>query len=110
MQYANYLMLSPAIIYLYCCLVASPSHTTIISLLFSKVLTLTSAVYKRLGQFDYGQPNCTTHHIKTCIYKDKYGDDCIYIGEVKEGTDDTPHGIGIQVWWDGRTQQLNNKA
>ena len=54
----------------------------------------TSGVYKRLGQFDYGQPSCTTDHIKTCIneyYK------WVYIGEVKEGTDDTPHGIGIKV-------------
>ena len=71
--------------------------------LFRNYFTLTSGVYKRLGQFDYGQPSCTTHHIKTCF--DKYS---IYIGEVKEGTDDTPHGIGIKVWFGG-TQQLNDK-
>ena len=56
----------------------------------------TSGVYKRLGQFDYGQPNCTTDSIKTCIGKDIISN-WIYIGEVKEGTDDTPHGIGIRV-------------
>ena len=75
--------------------------------LFRDWFTETSDVYKRLGQFDYGQPNCTTDHIKTCIDK-KYN--WIYIGEVKEGTDDTRHGIGIQVWWRGDTQQLNNKV
>ena len=75
--------------------------------LFRKDFTTTSGVYKRLGQFDYGQPNCTTDHIKTCIEDAKY--DWIYIGEVKEGTDDTPHGIGIQVDSGGYTQQFNNK-
>ena len=69
------------------------------------LFTTSSGVYKRLGQFDYGQPNCTTDHIKTFIHKDKYGDDWIYIGEVKEGTDDTPHGIGIRVCKYGYTQQ-----
>ena len=29
---------------------------------------------------------------------------------MKEGTDDTPHGIGIKVWNFGSTQQLNDKA
>ena len=59
----------------------------------------------RLRQFDYGQPNCTTDHIKTCI-----NDNWIYIGEVKEGTGNTSHGIGIRVEWShGFTQQLNNK-
>ena len=61
-----------------------------------------------MGQFDYGQPNCTTDHIKTCIGRDEDGD-WIYIGEVKEGTDDTPHGSGIRVGIDGDTQQLSNK-
>ena len=42
-------------------------------------------------------------------YKYRY-DDWIYIGEVKEGTDNTPHGIGIKVYSDGDTQQLNNKV
>ena len=63
--------------------------------LFSNWFTKSSGVYKRLGQFDYGQPNCTTHHIKTCIHKDNRW---VYIGEVKEGTDDTEHGIGITVY------------
>ena len=31
------------------------------------------------------------------------------MGEVKEGTDDIPHGIGIKVFNDGYTQQFNNK-
>ena len=35
-------------------------------------------------------------------------DEWIYIGEVKEGTDDTPYGIGIRVVNDGSTQQLND--
>ena len=68
----------------------------------------TSGVYKRLGQFDYGQPNCTTDHIKTCISEKKYNE-WIYIGEVKEGTDDTPHGIGIRVYSGWGTQQLNGQ-
>ena len=75
--------------------------------LFRFNFTRSSGVYKRLGQFDYGQPSCTTDHINTCIDKDNFW---IYIGEVKEGTDDTPHGIGIQVWRDGTTQQLNNRV
>ena len=66
--------------------------------LFRDGFTKASGVYKRLGQFDYGQPSCTTYYVYTCIHKDKY-DEWIYIGEVKEGTDDTPHGIGIQVIW-----------
>ena len=88
-------MPSPAIIYLYCCLVASLSQPPLSHSLFRKGFTESSGVYKRLGQFDYGQPSCTTDHIKTWIRKDNYW---IYIGEVKEeGTDDTPHGIGIRV-------------
>ena len=74
--------------------------------LFRYFFTRTSGVYKRLGQFDYGQPNCTTDHIKTCIGEYNRW---IYIGEVKEGTDDTPHGIGIRVDREGYTQQLSNK-
>ena len=70
-----------------------------------KDFTRSSGVYKRLGQFDYGQQSCTTHHITTCI---KYNE-WIYIGEVKEGTDDTPHGIGIRVDKNGSTQHLINK-
>ena len=73
---------------------------------FRNYFTLTSGVYKRLGQFDYGQPGCTTDRIRTCIDKDKYW---IYIGEVKAGTDRIPQGIGIQVYWNGDTQQLDNK-
>ena len=75
--------------------------------LFRQGLTKPSSVYKRLGQFDYGQPNCTTDHIKTIIHKEKYNE-WIYIGEVKEGTDDTEHGIGIKVC-SGGTQQFSNK-
>ena len=59
-----------------------------------------SDVYEKLEQFDYEQPNCTTDHIKTCIgNRNKYY--WIYIGEVKEGTKDTKHGIGIRVWSGG---------
>ena len=66
----------------------SPSSHSFFRYYFTRSL----GVYKRLGQFDYGQPNCTTDHIKTCI-----GYEWIYIGGVKEGTDDTEHGIGIRV-------------
>ena len=86
-----------------------PFHTPLSHSLFRSNFTRPSGVYKRLGQFDYGQQNCTTDHITTCIYKDKYSS-WFYIGEVKEGTDDTPHGIGIKVYNDGSTQQLNNKV
>ena len=75
--------------------------------LFRKDFTVRSDKYKELGQFSYDQPHCTTHHISTCIHKDNYW---IYIGEVKEGTDDIPHGLGIQVNNSGNTQQLNNKG
>ena len=75
--------------------------------LFRDGFTEASGVYKRLGQFDYGQPSCTTYYVYTCIIEKD--NDWIYIGEVKEGTHDTPHGIGIQVWKSGHTQQLNNK-
>ena len=77
--------------------------------LFRSCLTFTSNVYKRLGQFDYGRPSWTAGHIKTCFGTDDNGGGWIYIGEVKEGTDDTPHGIGIQVYDSGDTQQSNNK-
>ena len=60
--------------------------------LFRKEFTERSDTYKELGQFSYDQPHCTKYHITTCIHN-KW----IYIGEVKEGTDDIPHGIGIQV-------------
>ena len=76
--------------------------------LFREGFTTSSGNYNRLGQFDYGQPSCTTDHIKTCIHKEEYNN-WIYIGEVKEGTDDTPHGIGIRVNSWGGTQQLSNK-
>ena len=78
--------------------------------IFRNGFTKSSDVYKRLGQFDYDQPSCTTDHIRTCIHSGLYNN-WIYIGEVKEGTDDTPHGIGIKV--DGHygvTHQLNNKV
>ena len=77
--------------------------------LFRERFSITSGVYKRLGQFDYGQPGCTTDYIKTCIHKEEYND-WIYIGEMKEGTDDTPHGIGIRVYGGGYTQQFNKKV
>ena len=70
-----------------------------------------SNTYKRLGQFSYDQHHYTTDHIHTCIKGENDNNyDWIYIGEVKEGTDHIPHGIGIKVWSkDGSTQQLNNK-
>ena len=82
--------------------------TAIISLLFRSNFAVPLDIYKRLGQFDYGQPHCTRDHIHACYRKYEYAD-WIYIGEVKEGTDDIPHGIGIQVAWHGGTQQLCNK-
>ena len=62
--------------------------------LFRKYFTVRSDRYKELGQFSYDQPHCSKYHITTCIGKDNKW---IYIGEVKEGTDDIPHGIGIKV-------------
>ena len=77
--------------------------------MFRKDFTESSGVYKRLGQFDYGQPTSTTDHIKTCTDDSYYG--WIYIGEVKEeGTNHIPHGIGIKVDKNGHTQQLSNKV
>ena len=63
--------------------------------LFRKDFTKCSDRYKELGQFAYDQPHCTKYHIATCIkeFYEKY----IYFGEVKEGTADIPHGIGIKV-------------
>ena len=86
------------------------THPPLSHSLFRERFTTASDVYKRLGQFDYGQPNCTIDHIKTCFGKDEYSFKWIYIGEMKEGTDDIPHGIGIWVWDNGHTQQLNNKV
>ena len=83
----------------------SLSHTIIISLLFSNNFSKLSDIYKRLRQFDYGQPNCTTDNITTCIHENN---NWTYIGELKKGTDDIPHGIGIKVYRCGNTQQLNN--
>ena len=75
--------------------------------LFRSNFTITSGIYKRLGQFDYGQPHCITDHISICFGKDN---EWIYIGEVREGSYDIPHGIGIQVYDSGgSTQQLNYK-
>ena len=82
-------------------------HTPSSHSLFRDRFTKSSGVYKRLGQFDYGQPNITTDRIHTYIEKEN---DWIYIGEVKKGTNDTPHGIGIKVKKEGDTQQLNNKV
>ena len=42
------------------------------------------------------------HHIHTCIKKDNKW---VYIEELKEGTDDTPHGIDIRVWYSGAIQE-----
>ena len=73
-------------------------HTTIIiSLLFRNNFTKSSKKYNKLEQFDYGQLLSTSHHFHTCI-GETYGDDWIYIGDVKKGTNDIPHGIGIKVW------------
>ena len=89
------------------CPLASLSQPPLSHFLFRDNFPTTSGVYERLGEFDYGQLSCTTDQIKTCIHKDNWW---IYIGELKEETDHTPHGIGIKVWYDGRTQQLNNKV
>ena len=72
---------------------------------FRKRFIRPSGVYKRLGQFNYGQPGYTADHITKCVD----GNQWIYIGEVKEGTDHTRHGIGIRVLSIGDTQQLNKK-
>ena len=66
-----------------------------------------SEIYNQLGQFSYGQPHYTKDCINACIEEDY---NWIYVGEVKEGTDDIPHGIGIKVYYDGSTQQLNDKV
>ena len=72
--------------------------------------TINLKTYKRLGQFSYGQHRCTTDQIHTCIKgANENNYEWIYMGEVKEGTDDIPHGIGIKVFNDGYTQQFNNK-
>ena len=57
-------------------------------------------MYKRIGQFDYGQFHCTTDHIQIFNYP-RYG---VYIGEVKAGTS-TPHGIGIKVHCGGNIEE-----
>ena len=86
--------------------VASFSHNILYlsHFLFRDMFSNSLDIYKRLGQFDYDQPSCTTDLIRTFIKDNKW----VYSGEVKEGTDDTPHGIGIQVWCSGGTQQLGN--
>ena len=79
---------------------SSPLHSTPLShSLFREGFTRWSEVYKRLGQFDYDQPSCTSDYIRPCMSNSDSGCKWIYIGEVKGGTDDTPHGIGIQVKW-----------
>ena len=93
--------------------------------LFRDNFPTTSGKYRRLGQFNYGLPICSINHIRTCIElfngvdEDEVNferqqhhrfEEYIYIGEVKEGTDHIPHGIGIRVYSDGDTQQLNNKV
>ena len=104
-------MLSPAIICLYCCPLLH-FHLQPLSHSYLDTGSLSHQMYTRdWDSSNYGQPNCTTHHIKTCIgneYGDFYEYEWIYIGEVKEGTDDTPHGIGIRVSNIGYTQQLYN--
>ena len=88
-------MLSPAIIYLYCCLVASLSHNHYLTPSLEKT-SLLHQVYTRDWDSSTTDsqtaPQTTSRHaLKMLNY------DWIYIGEVKEGTDDTPHGIGIKV-------------
>ena len=51
-----------------------------------------------MGQFSYDRHHCTTGHIQTYIKGENDNNyEWIYIGEVREGTDHIPHGIGIQV-------------
>ena len=87
------------------------SHaTTIIHSLFRKNFTKSSNIYKRYGQSSYDQHHCTTDHIHTCIKEENDNNvRWIYIGEIKEGTNDIPHGTGIQVYKDGNTQKFDNK-
>ena len=79
--------------------------------LFRSNFTNNLKTYKKLGQFSYDQHHCIIDHIHTYI-KGENGHNArwIYIGNVKEGTDDIPHGIGIQVWDYGGTQLLNDKV
>ena len=79
--------------------------------LFRKNFTKNSNTYKRLGQFSYDQHHYTSDNIQTCIKEINDNNyEWIYIGEVREGTDHIPHGIGIKVWSkDGSTHQLKIK-
>ena len=78
--------------------------------LFRYWFTRSSNTHKSSGQFSYDQLPCTTDRIQTCIEEKNHNNyEWIYVGEVKQGTDHIPHGIGIQVWSNGSTQQFNNK-
>ena len=72
------------------------THPPLPFFLFRARFAIISNTYKRLGQFDYYQSHWNTGHIHTCIGKHN-GSNWIYIGEVKEGTDNMRHGIGIEL-------------
>ena len=58
-----------------------------------------------MGDFAYGQPHCTTDLIQTCYGQKEHNFyKWIYIGQVKEGTNDIPHGVGIKLYRYGNTQ------
>ena len=79
--------------------------------LFSNIYSENSIWYRQWGQFSYDLHHCTTDHIHACIKViNDNNSEWVYVGEVKQGTDHIPHGIGIKVWKKGDTQQLKNKV
>ena len=63
-----------------------------------------------MKQFSYDKHHYTSDNIHTIIEGENDNNyEWIYIGEVKEGTDHIPHGIGIKVLSNGDTHQLKIK-
>ena len=75
-----------------------------LTLLFSTKLVESRKIYNKMGQFDY-KGKKYTEDLKEYIGKNDKENKCIYIGQVKKGTE-ILDGIGICVWDHGAT--INN--
>ena len=74
-------------------------------MIYSDDFSRTSKIYNKLGQLNYTtkDPENVKEYIGTTGFWDKY----IYIGQLKDGTDEA-EGVGIRVYSFGSTQYLNN--
>ena len=95
-------------LFIFVLFVFKPNYLTFIYFCVRTGFAKSSEVYKELGHYDYGLLDCTADSIQKYIIT-KFGHECLYAGEVEEGTD-IPNGVGILVFDNGDTHNSDYKV